>query len=93
MTARVALVNARAARGLDEDMPPLTAALAAAGAHGECVEWDDPQVEPDTQGLIRRSDAAAPLLGSRRDFEGEAAPSSAATPDRSLALPAVAPRP
>jgi O-ureido-D-serine cyclo-ligase len=45
LTSAVALVTARAARGLDEDMPPLTVALAAAGAHGECVEWDDPQVE------------------------------------------------
>ncbi|HYL02287.1 MAG TPA: hypothetical protein VEU54_02625 [Steroidobacteraceae bacterium] len=45
MTTAVALVTARAARGLDEDMPPLTAALAAAGAAAHCVEWDDRQVE------------------------------------------------
>ena len=41
MTVRVALVTARAARGLDEDMPPLTAALEAAGARSQIVDWDD----------------------------------------------------
>lgn len=41
----MALVTARAARGLDEDMPPLTAALAAAGAQAEIVDWDDPRVD------------------------------------------------
>ncbi len=45
MTVAVALVTARAARGLDEDMPPLTAALAAAGARGEIVDWDDAGVD------------------------------------------------
>jgi len=45
LTTRVALVTARAARGLDEDMPPLTAALAAAGAESQIVDWDDPRVE------------------------------------------------
>jgi O-ureido-D-serine cyclo-ligase len=37
----VALVTARAARGQDEDMPPLLAAFAAHGAHAEIVDWDD----------------------------------------------------
>lgn len=37
----MALVTARAARGLDEDMPPLTAALTAAGAESQIVDWDD----------------------------------------------------
>src|SRR5262249_36194511 len=41
----VALVSARAARGLDEDMPPLIAAFAAADALAEIADWDDPQVE------------------------------------------------
>jgi glutathione synthase/RimK-type ligase-like ATP-grasp enzyme len=41
----VALVTARAARGLDEDMPPLLAAFASAGAHAEIVDWDDPEAE------------------------------------------------
>ena len=34
VSSAVALVSARAARGLDDDMPPLLAAFAAAGAHG-----------------------------------------------------------
>jgi len=41
LTVRVALVTARAARGLDEDMPPLTAALEATGARSQIVDWDD----------------------------------------------------
>jgi glutathione synthase/RimK-type ligase-like ATP-grasp enzyme len=41
----VALVTARAARGLDEDMPPLLAAFASAGAHAEIMDWDDPEAE------------------------------------------------
>lgn len=45
MTPKVALVTARAARGLDEDMPPLTAALAAAGARAQIVDWDDREVD------------------------------------------------
>jgi glutathione synthase/RimK-type ligase-like ATP-grasp enzyme len=45
LSARVALVTARAARGLDEDMPPLEAALTACGARAEVTDWDDPRVE------------------------------------------------
>ena len=45
MTTVVALVTARAARGLDEDMPPLTAALSAAGAQSQIVDWDDRGVD------------------------------------------------
>jgi glutathione synthase/RimK-type ligase-like ATP-grasp enzyme len=45
VTARIALVSARAARGMDEDMPPLQAAFAQLGAHSEIADWDDPQVE------------------------------------------------
>jgi O-ureido-D-serine cyclo-ligase len=41
----VALVSARAARGLDEDMPPLIAALAAAGWRAEIADWDDEGVD------------------------------------------------
>jgi hypothetical protein len=41
----VALVSARAARGLDDDMPPLLAAFAAAGAAAEIADWDDPEVD------------------------------------------------
>ena len=39
--ARVALVGARAARGLDEDMAVLVAALEARGIRCEVVDWDD----------------------------------------------------
>jgi hypothetical protein len=45
LTIAVALVTARAARGLDEDMPPLTAALSAAGAQSQIVDWDDRGVD------------------------------------------------
>jgi len=45
LTGRVALVTARAARGLDEDMPPLTAALAARGAEASILDWDDPAAD------------------------------------------------
>lgn len=45
MTPAVALVTARAARGLDLDLPALLAAFAAAGAHAEIADWDDPAVD------------------------------------------------
>jgi O-ureido-D-serine cyclo-ligase len=45
LTPRIALVTARAARALDEDLPPLTAALAAAGARGEITDWDDSEAD------------------------------------------------
>ena len=38
-------MTARAARGLDEDMPPLTAALEAAGAQSQIVDWDDARAD------------------------------------------------
>jgi O-ureido-D-serine cyclo-ligase len=41
----VALVSARAARALDEDLPPLLAAFAASGAHAEVADWDDAGVD------------------------------------------------
>jgi glutathione synthase/RimK-type ligase-like ATP-grasp enzyme len=41
----VALVSARAARDLDEDLPPLLAAFSAAGAHAAVADWDDRRVE------------------------------------------------
>jgi glutathione synthase/RimK-type ligase-like ATP-grasp enzyme len=44
MQACVALVSARAARGLDEDQLPLEQALRARGAQVEVAEWDDPDV-------------------------------------------------
>jgi hypothetical protein len=39
--AAIALVTARAARNLDEDLPPLFAALTRAGATVRVVDWDD----------------------------------------------------
>jgi hypothetical protein len=45
MRPRIALVSARAARALDEDLPPLIAALAEAGAEATVADWDDSQVE------------------------------------------------
>jgi hypothetical protein len=41
----VALVSARAARDLDEDMPPLLAAFGEAGADAEITDWDDAAVD------------------------------------------------
>ena len=38
-------MSARAARGLDEDLPPLLAALAEAGLDADVVDWDDPEVD------------------------------------------------
>ena len=45
LTAAVALVTSRAARGLDEDMPVLLRAFAAAGASAGIVDWDDAEVD------------------------------------------------
>jgi glutathione synthase/RimK-type ligase-like ATP-grasp enzyme len=41
----IALVTARAARGLDEDHVPLEAALKRAGAEPHLVDWDDANVD------------------------------------------------
>lgn len=45
MRPRVALVSARVARHLDEDLAPLAAALDEAGADATVADWDDPQVD------------------------------------------------
>jgi O-ureido-D-serine cyclo-ligase len=45
MSTRVALVSARGALDLDEDLPPLLAAFADAGAQAQVTVWDDPQVD------------------------------------------------
>jgi glutathione synthase/RimK-type ligase-like ATP-grasp enzyme len=42
--ARIALVSARAARGLDADQLPLEQAFKARGVQVEVAEWDDPAV-------------------------------------------------
>jgi glutathione synthase/RimK-type ligase-like ATP-grasp enzyme len=44
-TPLVALVTCRAARALDEDLPPLQSAFAAAGASAEIVDWEDDEVD------------------------------------------------
>jgi len=41
----IALVSARAARDLDEDLPPLVAALRSSGADVRIVDWDDEGVD------------------------------------------------
>jgi hypothetical protein len=51
MKPLVALVTAREARGLDEDMPLLEAALEAAGARSQIVDWDDGAVDWGAFGL------------------------------------------
>ena len=45
MTLKVALVTAREARGLDEDLPPLQAAMHSAGVRAQVVDWDDASVD------------------------------------------------
>lgn len=45
MRPRIALVSARAARHLDEDLPPLLAALAESGLEPGVADWDDPEVD------------------------------------------------
>jgi hypothetical protein len=44
MKSVVALITTREARGLDEDLPPLQAAMQAAGLETQVVDWDDPGV-------------------------------------------------
>jgi O-ureido-D-serine cyclo-ligase len=58
--ATIALVSARAAAALDEDLPPLQAALREAGVAAQVVNWDDPGVD------WRRFDLA--LLRSTWDY-------------------------
>jgi O-ureido-D-serine cyclo-ligase len=45
LNPRIALVTAREALALDEDMPPLLAACAAAGVDAVAVCWDDAAIE------------------------------------------------
>ncbi len=45
MVAKIALVTAREALALDEDMPPLVLALRSQGAEVETPFWDDPDVD------------------------------------------------
>jgi len=48
----VALVTAAAARDLDDDLPPLSAALDARGVPSAVVRWDDPGVDWTAFGLV-----------------------------------------
>jgi len=48
----VALVTAAPARDLDDDLAPLSAALAARGVAHEIVRWDDPAVDWAGFGLV-----------------------------------------
>lgn len=57
---RIALVTAQVAQALDEDLPPLHAALAATGAEVHAVAWDDADAD------WSRFDAA--LLRSTWDY-------------------------
>ena len=41
----MALVSARAARHLDDDLPPLLAALAEVGLEAAVADWDDPEID------------------------------------------------
>lgn len=43
--SKIALVTARAARGLDDDLPPLHDALRTAAADVTVIDWDDANVE------------------------------------------------
>jgi glutathione synthase/RimK-type ligase-like ATP-grasp enzyme len=43
--AEIALVTARAARGLDDDLPPLQDALRNAGSNVAVIDWDDANVD------------------------------------------------
>jgi len=45
MSRPIALVSARAARGLDEDLEPLAAALGGLALAFEVVDWDDPGID------------------------------------------------
>ena len=43
--SRIALITAAAARDLDEDLPPLVAAIRAAGVEPSVVDWDDAEID------------------------------------------------
>ncbi len=77
MRPRVALVSARAARPLDEDLAPLAAALQEAGAEAAVADWDDPRVDWGTFHLA--------LLRSTWDYT-QRLPQFLAWADRTAAL-------
>lgn len=48
----VAVVTCAAARGLDDDLPPLMAALEGAGIEAALVDWDDPAADWGAHDLL-----------------------------------------
>lgn len=50
---RVALVTSAEAKSLDEDLPPLLAALRELGVDAEAVVWDDPKADWDRLAVVR----------------------------------------
>lgn len=77
MRPRVALVSARAARDLDEDLAPLLAALHDAGVDASVADWDDAGVDWATY--------RAALLRSTWDY-AERLPEFLAWADRTATL-------
>lgn len=80
MRPRVALVSARAARDLDEDLAPLLDALAEAGVDAAVADWDDPEVDWASYRIA--------LLRSAWDY-AERLPEFLAWADRTAALTAL----
>jgi len=76
-TPRVALVTCRAARGLDEDMPPLLAAFDAVGASAEIVDWDDGEVDWARFDLALLRSAWITPSGCRSSLPGSSVPRQA----------------
>jgi glutathione synthase/RimK-type ligase-like ATP-grasp enzyme len=74
----VALVTAAPARDLDDDLPPLTAALDARGIANEVVLWDDPAVDWARFGLVVVR-SVWDYVGRRDDFLAWAERTAAAT--------------
>jgi O-ureido-D-serine cyclo-ligase len=77
---RIALVSARAARHLDEDLAPLIAALTVAGVEAAAADWDDPGVDWAAYRLA--------LLRSTWDY-AQRLPEFLAWADRTAALTAL----
>src|SRR4029453_10184500 len=70
MKPDIALITAREARGLDEDLPPLERALLDAGAQVHVVDWDDPGADWSrfSLALLRSAWDYVPRLGEFLDW-------------------------
>ena len=66
MTLRVALVSARAARALDEDLPPLMRALESAGLRPDYFSVRTRDLDPPLPGSRELVVLAAARLGRAR---------------------------